>query len=270
MRGRTLDMSTARKIVVVGGGPAGVAAALAAKQQDAAAEVVLVNDEHHEPYEKPPLSKAVLTGKSKPHDAPIAGPKGVAGGGVALVHARVTAIDRGARAIVTEAGERIGYDALALATGSTNRVLPMFPAGRTGIYYLRTEAEARALKEHLDRIRALPSPTLIVIGGGLIGLEVAASAAEIGVKTTVVEIAPRVLARVCDDETSALVHERHRARGVDIRTGTALSAVSELPDGKLAVTTGNGETLTGDLIVVGTGAAPEDRLAQAEIGRASC
>ena len=256
-------MSTARKIVVVGGGPAGVAAALAAKQQDAAAEVVLVNDEHHEPYEKPPLSKAVLTGKSKPHDAPIAGPKGVAGGGVALVHARVTAIDRGARAIVTEAGERIGYDALALATGSTNRVLPMFPAGRTGIYYLRTEAEARALKEHLDRIRALPSPTLIVIGGGLIGLEVAASAAEIGVKTTVVEIAPRVLARVCDDETSALVHERHRARGVDIRTGTALSAVSELPDGKLAVTTGNGETLTADLIVVGAGAAPEDRLAQA-------
>jgi 3-phenylpropionate/trans-cinnamate dioxygenase ferredoxin reductase component len=256
-------MSTGRKIVVVGGGPAGVAAALAAKQQDATAEVALINDEHHEPYEKPPLSKAVLTGKARPHDAPIAGPKGVAGGGVALVHARVMAIDRGARTLVTEAGERIGYDALVLATGSINRVLPMFPAGRKGIYYLRTEAEARALKEHLDRIRALPNPTLIVIGGGLIGLEVAASAAEIGVKTTVVEIAPRVLARVCDEETSALIDERHRARGVDIRTGTAVSALTELPDGRLAVTAGNGETLTADLIVVGTGAAPEDRLAQA-------
>src|SRR5215470_8469570 len=256
-------MSTARKIMVVGGGPAGVAAALAAKQQDAAAEVVLVNDEHHEPYEKPPLSKAVLTGKAKPHDAPIAGPKGVAGGGVTLRHARVTAIDRGARAVVTEAGERIGYDALVLATGSANRVLSMVPPGGKGIYYLRTEAEARALKEHLDRIRSLPHASLIVIGGGLIGLEVAASAAEIGVKTTVIEIAPRILARVCDEETSALVHERHRARGVDIRTGTALSTLTELPDGKLAVTTANGETLTADLIVVGTGAAPEDRLAQA-------
>jgi 3-phenylpropionate/trans-cinnamate dioxygenase ferredoxin reductase component len=256
-------MSTGRKIVVVGGGPAGVAAALAAKQQDATAEVALINDEHHEPYEKPPLSKAVLTGKARPHDAPIAGPKGVAGGGVALVHARVMAIDRGARTLVTEAGERIGYDALVLATGSINRVLPMFPAGRNGIHYLRTEAEARALKEHLDRIRALPNPTLIVIGGGLIGLEVAASAAEIGVKTTVVEIAPRVLARVCDEETSALIDERHRARGVDIRTGTAVSALTELPDGRLAVTAGNGETLTADLIVVGTGAAPEDRLARA-------
>jgi len=256
-------MSTGRKIVVVGGGPAGVAAALAAKQQDAAAEVVLVNDEHHEPYEKPPLSKAVLTGKAKAHDAPIAGPKGVAGGGVALRHARVTAIDRGARAVVTEAGERIGYDVLVLATGSTNRVLSMVPPGGKGIYYLRTEAEARALKEHLDRIRSLPHASLIVIGGGLIGLEVAASAAEIGVKTTVIEIAPRILARVCDEETSALVHERHRARGVDIRTGTALSTLTELPDGKLAVTTANGETLTADLIVVGTGAAPEDRLAQA-------
>ena len=77
-------MSGARKIIIVGGGPAGVAAAMAARQQDAAAEVVLLNDEHHEPYEKPPLSKAVLTGKLAPHDTPIAGPKGIAATGVAL------------------------------------------------------------------------------------------------------------------------------------------------------------------------------------------
>src|SRR5882757_4105907 len=124
-------MSTARKIVVVGGGPAGVAAAQAAKQQDAAAEVVLLNDEQHEPYEKPPLSKAVLTGKVMPHDAPIAGPKGVAGSGVVLKGGtRVRSIDRAARAVMTDGGERIPYDALVLATGSLNRVLPMFPAGQ--------------------------------------------------------------------------------------------------------------------------------------------
>ena len=91
--------------------------------------MLLLNDEHCEPYEKPPLSKAVLTGKATAHDAPIAGPKGVAGGGVAAqAGTRATEIDRGAREVVTDAGERIGYDALVLATGSINRVLPMFPA----------------------------------------------------------------------------------------------------------------------------------------------
>src|SRR6266481_1863985 len=120
-------MNAVRKIVVVGGGPAGVAAALAAKQQDVAADVVMLSDEDCEPYEKPPLSKAVLTGKAMPHDAPIAGPAGVAGKGITLKpNARVKEIDRGAKAIVTDAGERIPYDALILATGSINRELPMF------------------------------------------------------------------------------------------------------------------------------------------------
>src|SRR5687767_7451660 len=96
-----------RRIVIVGAGPAGVGAALGAKSQDRTAEVVLLNDESCEPYEKPPLSKAVLTGKALPLDAPIAGPKGVAGVGVTLTHnARVREIDRAGRAVVTEAGER--------------------------------------------------------------------------------------------------------------------------------------------------------------------
>src|SRR5215467_3935687 len=108
-------MNAVRKIVVVGGGPAGVAAALAAKQQDSSAEVILIGDERQEPYEKPPLSKAVLTGKALPEDAPIAGPKGVAAHGVGLaLGSAVKAVDRGARTVVTETGARIGYDALVL------------------------------------------------------------------------------------------------------------------------------------------------------------
>src|SRR5260221_27164 len=252
-------MNAVRKIVVVGGGPAGVAAALAAKQQDAAADVVLLSDESKEPYEKPPLSKAVLTGKAMPHDAPIAGPKGVAASGFRLkLGTPVKAIDRAARAVMTDAAERIGYDALVLATGSINRMLPMFPARQKGVYYLRTEAEARALKAHLHQ-----GGSLLVIGGGLIGLEVAASAAELGVKTTVIEIAPRILARVCNADISELIHERHRIRGVDIRVGTVVSALRELPDGRLGVDIGSGDTITADLIVVGAGVAPDDRLAKA-------
>jgi NADPH-dependent 2,4-dienoyl-CoA reductase/sulfur reductase-like enzyme len=250
-------MSTPRRIVIVGGGPAGVGAALAARQQDATAEIALVHDEACEPYEKPPLSKAVLTGKAFPKDAPIAGPKGVAGFGVTLKCARVREINRAGRAIVTEGGERIPYDALVLATGSTNRILPMFPPGE-GIYYLRTEAEAQALKEHLHR-----SKSLILIGGGVVGLEIAASAAEIGLKVTVIEIAPRILARICDQETGTLIFERHRAHGVDIRVDTAVSALRRLGDGRLAVDTKAGETFESELIVVGAGAIADDALARA-------
>ncbi len=192
-------MEAARRIVIVGGGPAGVGAAIAAKQQDKAAQVTLLSDEPCEPYEKPPLSKAVLLGKVAPEDAPIAGPGGLSAHGIVFrPDARVHRIDRAARSIVTEGGEAIPYDSLVLATGAMNRVLPTFPPG-DGIHYLRTEAEARMLKADLAR-----SKSLILIGGGVIGLEVAASAAELGIKATVIEIAPRILARLCDADTSAL------------------------------------------------------------------
>jgi NADPH-dependent 2,4-dienoyl-CoA reductase/sulfur reductase-like enzyme len=248
-------MSDTRKIVIIGGGPAGVGAAIGARQQDNGAEIVLLHDEECEPYEKPPLSKAVLTGKALPKDAPIAGPKGIAGFGITQTFARVREIDCAGRAVVTETGARIPYDALVLATGSTNRILPMFPPG-DGIYYLRTEAEAHALKAHLDRASAL-----ILIGGGVVGLEIAASAAEIGLKVTVIEIAPRILARVCDAETAALIEAAHRAHGVDIRVDTAVSALRRLPQGRFAIETKAGETFEADLIVVGAGAVPDDALA---------
>jgi 3-phenylpropionate/trans-cinnamate dioxygenase ferredoxin reductase component len=252
-------MSIVRNIVIVGAGPAGVGAALAARQQDPAAEVLLAADEMCEPYEKPPLSKAVLTGKAKPHDAPIAGPGGVAKHKITLKPGtRCTAIDRAGRAVVTASGERIPYDVLVLATGSTNRLLPMLPAGQPGVHYLRLEAEALALRKELERSRSL-----LVVGAGLIGLEVAASAAELGIKTTVIEVAPRILARVCDPETSALVQAHHVAHGVDIHLATMIAQVRTLPDGQIAVETQAGETFAADLVVVGTGVAPNDGLAKA-------
>jgi NADPH-dependent 2,4-dienoyl-CoA reductase/sulfur reductase-like enzyme len=251
-------MSTARRIVIVGAGPAGVGAALGARQQDPSADILLLSDEQCEPYEKPPLSKAVLTGKAKPHEAPIAGPGGVAGHGITLKPgARGAAIDRDARAVVTETGERIPYDALVLATGSINRVLPLFPSGQPPIHYLRHHGEALALREELARSR-----DLVVVGAGLIGLEVAASAAELGIKTTVLELAPRILGRVCDAETSDFIQAHHAAHGVDIHLGTAITGTHTLPDGRIAVET-PGDTFAADLVVVGTGVTPDDRLAKA-------
>jgi 3-phenylpropionate/trans-cinnamate dioxygenase ferredoxin reductase component len=248
-----------RSILVIGGGPAGTMAAIAARKQDPAATVRLLTREPCEPYEKPPLSKAVLLGHVSPEDALIAGPSGVAGHAVVLeTMADCAAIDRADRAVVLQDGRRLQYDALVIATGSTPRQIPQLPIGMPRVHYLRTDADARALKADLQHSR-----DLLVVGGGLIGLEVAASAATLGVSTTVVEVAPRILARVCDEQTGAAVHAAHVQRGVDIRVATTLSTASTQPDGRVRAVTGTGDPLVADLVVVGTGSKPDDALAAA-------
>jgi 3-phenylpropionate/trans-cinnamate dioxygenase ferredoxin reductase subunit len=246
-------------ILVIGGGPAGTFAAIAAKRHDPSAAVVLLSEEPGEPYEKPPLSKAVLLGKVLPSDAPIAGPAGLAGHDVVLeARARCLAIDRAGREIVLENGRRLHYDTLVIATGSVVREVPHLPTGMPRVHYLRTEADAHALNAALRQSQAL-----LVVGGGLIGLEVAASAAELGVKTTVLEVAPRILARVCDEETGGIVEAAHRRHGVDLRVECAAVSAAPEPDGQITVLTTSGERLAADLVVVGTGATPNDRLAAA-------
>ncbi|HLH90805.1 MAG TPA: FAD-dependent oxidoreductase [Xanthobacteraceae bacterium] len=252
-------MSGPCNIVVIGGGPAGVFAAIGAKKQDPAATVTLLTEEGCEPYEKPPLSKAVLLGKAEPHHAPIAGPQGLAGHGAILeLDATCTAIHPGAREVATASGRRFSYDALVLATGSQVREIPLLPMGMPRVHYLRTQAQARVLAAELRK-----SQHLVVIGGGLIGLEVAASAAELGLRVTVIEMLPRILARVCDEATGEHIAAEHRRRGVDLRVGTALAAARVAADGRVEIVTGTGERLAADIVVVGTGAKPDDRLAAA-------
>jgi 3-phenylpropionate/trans-cinnamate dioxygenase ferredoxin reductase component len=247
-----------QRIVVIGGGPAGTFAAIAARQQSPAAAVTLLTDEPCEPYEKPPLSKAVLLGRVQPADALIAGPGGLAVHNVHLEpDAACAMIDRAARSVKLDDGRQFPYDALVVATGSVVREIPHLPLGTPRVHYLRTETDARMLGAALRQCN-----NLLVVGGGLIGLEVAASAAELGVSVTVVEMAPRVLARVCDEETSAIVHETHRQHGVRICVDTALvSATSGLHG--VEVVTSAGEVIVADLVVVGTGAAPNVRVAAA-------
>ena len=252
------ETQSGKRIVVIGGGPAGVFAAIEAKRTDPAAHVVLLTDESCEPYEKPPLSKAVLTGKALPEHAPIAGPGGAAAHNVVLERtALAAAIDRAAREVVTAGGRRYRYDALVLATGSLVRELPQLPLGMARVHYLRTEADARALAAALRGCKHL-----VVVGGGLIGLEAAASAAELSVRTTVLEVAPRILARVCDEETGAFIADEHRRHGIDLRTGTMIARVRGNDDG-IAIATEAGETFAADLVVVGTGVKPNDALAAA-------
>ena len=256
-------MDSSPRILVVGGGPAGTFAAIAAKKQNTAAEVTLLTDEPCEPYEKPPLSKAVLLGRARPADAPIAGPNGVGSHGVTLrPHARVLHVDRLTRTVSLSDGSPLHYDTLVLATGASVRQVPQLPAGSPGVHYLRSETDADGLLAALQ-----PGRRLLVVGGGLIGLEVAASAAEIGVKTTVLELAPRILSRVCDEQIAAIVEAAHCAHGVDLRLSTAVASASFAAGTARVVTTG-GDTIEADAVVVGTGAKPHDTLAR-EIGLAT-
>jgi NADPH-dependent 2,4-dienoyl-CoA reductase/sulfur reductase-like enzyme len=244
--------------VVIGGGPAAVFAAIEAKKLDATAEVTLVTEEACEPYEKPPLSKAVLLGKANPEDALIAGPGGLAKFGVAVkLNTRCTAIDRAAKQAVTTGGA-LPYDALVLATGSLMRELPLLPMGMPRVHYLRTEAHARAIKAGLAGCKHM-----VVIGAGLIGLEVAASAAEHGIEVTAIEFAPRIMARACDEETGALILAEHQHHGVEFKLSTSVTQVTAQLDGSIAVETSDGELHVADVVVVGTGVNPDDALAVA-------
>jgi 3-phenylpropionate/trans-cinnamate dioxygenase ferredoxin reductase subunit len=248
----------ARNIVVIGGGPAAVFAAIEAKKKDAAAAVTLVTDEVCEPYEKPPLSKAVLLGKAKPEDALIAGPGGLAKHGVAVqLNTRCTAIDRAARQVVTTGGA-LPYDALVIATGSLMRELPLLPTGMPRVHYLRTEAHARAIKTGLATCKHL-----VVIGAGLIGLEVAASATELGSEVTVIEVAPRIMARACDEETGAMILAEHQHHGVEFSLSATVTQVTPQLDGTIAIETDDGELHVADQVVVGAGIVPDVRLAAA-------
>lgn len=252
-------MRASRTIVVLGGGPAGTSAALAARQQDPDARVLLLTDEACEPYEKPPLSKAVLLGTRTAADAPIAGPGGVESHGVRLERlARAASIDRDAHELVLQDGRRFPYDALVIATGAVVRELPVLPSGMAGVHYLRTVDDATALTRALEAGRHL-----VVVGGGLIGLEAAAAAAELGRRVTVIEVAPRIMARVCYADIGARVHAAHEAHGVEIRLQASIRSAVPGAGGGIDLVVGDGETLTADLVLVGTGARPDDALAAA-------
>jgi 3-phenylpropionate/trans-cinnamate dioxygenase ferredoxin reductase component len=244
-----------RHVVVIGDGPAAVASAVAARKTDPEADIKLVGQERHEPYEKPPLSKAVLRGTAIPADNLILGEGGLASQRISVVEATCTALDRAEREAMTNEGP-VPYDALVIATGSLPLELAVLPMLMPRVHYLRAAADATAL-----RIDLAHCEHLVVVGGGLIGLEVAASATELGIRTTIVEAAGQIMSRVCDAQTADFVTDRHRTRGVDVRLGVSVTRASQEPDGRISLET-SAETLLADVVVVGIGAAPSDALAR--------
>ncbi|RIJ87929.1 pyridine nucleotide-disulfide oxidoreductase [Ralstonia solanacearum] len=248
-------------MVIVGAGHVGGRAALALREAGWQGPIALIGEEPHAPYERPPLSKGVLTGAQSAHDCRIGPPDIYAAQAIdTRLHSRVERIDRAARAVVLADGRRLAYARLLLATGGQARALAMPGAQWRGVQPLRTLDDAQRLREQLR-----PGARVVVIGGGFIGLEVAASARALGCAVCVVERGPRLLGRAVPAALAERVDALHRRHGVEIRLAATPVALHAVPgtDAVGAVELAGGERLPCDTVVVGIGIVPNVALAQA-------
>ena len=238
-------------IVIVGGGLAGGTVATELRKRGHEGPITVVCDEPHPPYERPPLSKAFLRGEASAEDTYLEPATWYADHDVTLVTGtQAREIDRQARTLVTDDAV-LPYERLVLATGSRARRLDLADGGPVGVHHLRSLADAGRLRATLA-----PGVRLLVVGGGWIGLEVAASARAAGAEVVLVEPTEQPLSGTLGTEVGARFAALHREHGVDLRTGTGLDslhgATAELSDGT---------RLEVDQVVVGIGAIPNDVLA---------
>src|SRR5262245_20972755 len=259
-------------IAIVGAGLAGVTAAGTLRDAGYGGRVLLVGDEHALPYDRPPLSKAVLVHDEYEHlvashlpgDIALRAPANI---GLRperwyedkkidlLLGRRVSGVDTSAHAIVMHNGEKIGYDRLILAPGACVRRLPHVETGPVPHVYLRTLHDAIDLRRRLR-----PGNRVVLLGGGVIGMEVAASAVLRDCDVTVVELAPRIMGRALPAEVSEYLAGVHRGRGVKLRLATQSSGQSSSTPG-LALA--DGSVVPADVLVIGIGVVPNIELAKA-------
>jgi 3-phenylpropionate/trans-cinnamate dioxygenase ferredoxin reductase component len=245
--------------VIVGASLAGAKAAQAMRDNGFDGTVVLVGDERERPYERPPLSKGFLKGDEAKEKVYVHPEGWYAEHDVDLrLGVTVTGLHRKDREVELAGGERIGYDRLLLATGSSPRKLPVPGADLQGVHYLRRLGDSETLREVIGR-----GGSLVVVGAGWIGLEVAAAARQAGVEVTIIEPQPTPLHAVLGPEVGELFAALHREHGVDVRTGSGVTAIGGVDGQATAVTTTTGLVVPADAVVVGVGIVPNTRLAEA-------
>ena len=247
-------------IVIVGAGQAAVQAVDTLRREGFTGKLTMVGDEPWVPYQRPPLSKKYLAGALDRDRLSIRPPEFFGHHGV-QVHwgRRVTEIAPRERRVRLDDEQLLPYDALLIATGSRPRPLMVPGTELEGVHYLRTIADA-------DRIRAAHSPgaRVVIIGGGYIGLEVAATARELGMEVTVLEMADRVVNRVTCPEVSAFYQAEHARQGVRIRCNEVVRALHGDGAGRVrAVLTEQGGEYPAKIVVVGIGVMPADEVAKA-------
>lgn len=244
-------------MVIVGAGECGARAAQALREAGWTGDIALIGAEILPPYERPPLSKAVLVAEGDPTPThPLTVESAAAKGITMLLGTRVAEIDRIGHAVILEDGSRLPYAKLLLATGANPRRLTVAGAESGRVRYLRSFADALALRECLR-----PEARLCIVGGGFIGLEVAASAIARGCRVTVVEAAPRILMRGVPAPLAALIARRHEQAGVSFRIGASIDCIVEANE-TISVVLADGTEIACDTVVAGIGAIPDVALAE--------
>jgi NADPH-dependent 2,4-dienoyl-CoA reductase/sulfur reductase-like enzyme len=252
-------------LIIVGAGHAGGRAALTLRTEGYCGRVILIGDEPHLPYERPPLSKGLLQGTVELASCSLCDPARLAELEVEhLAGNPVTGLDPQQHRLRFADGSGLQYARLLLATGGRARRLPGVPAHLANVFYLRTHDEALALRAPLQ-----PGARVVIIGGGFIGLEVAATASALGCVVTVLEAGPRLAGRVLPERISSALLELHRRQGVDVRLNVGIESVQGEWQAE-SVQLVDGEVLPCDLLVVGIGMQPNIELAAAaglEVGQ---
>ncbi|WP_244441038.1 FAD-dependent oxidoreductase [Mesorhizobium sp. STM 4661] len=241
-------------MVIIGAGECGGRAALTLRDLSFDGPVTLIGDEPHLPYERPPLSKEAMTGEA-PAIKAIASDEMLAERSIRHIHSvQAVAIDRAARSVRLSDGSTLPYDKLLLATGSLPRRLPMPGLGPRCVY-LRTFNDALAIRAHLGA-----GKRIAIVGGGFIGLELAAAARKLGASVTVIEAQPRILMRGVPAEIAEVIHQAHEAEGVNILCGEGIATIAD-DGGEVRIALVGGRVIVADLAVIGIGAVPVTALA---------
>lgn len=251
-------MSSNNSIVIVGAGQAAGWAAHTLRSEGYAGRITLLGEESHQPYERPPLSKAVLLGEADPQSTQLLKPEAFEA--LALdwrPDTRVSRIDREAKRVELAQGGSIAYDKLILCTGGRARMLSVPGAHLPNVYSLRTLDDAQVLGAALQ-----PGRQIVVVGGGWIGLEVAASARKRGAQVTVIEAQRRLCERTVSEDVSTYLLGLHWAHGAEVLLQAQVRAFHQQDDGRLAVELADGRSVPADAIVVGVGLLANDELAR--------
>ncbi|GAA5017832.1 phenylpropionate dioxygenase ferredoxin reductase subunit [Acinetobacter puyangensis] len=246
---------TTNTIAIIGAGQAGASAILELRHHQYTGKIILIGDEAHLPYERPPLSKDVILKPDETKVEILSKQKLQELDVTVILNSKVKKLNREAHSVELESGEHIYYDKLLIATGASPRRLPMIDALGKHVYTLRNLEDAQALIQVLQ-----PNRHVILIGGGVIGLELASSARAKGTKVTLIESGSTLMRRCVPNILSDFLLAQHRQAGVDIRLETQITH-SRLEGERVVVQLNHQEELEADAIIYGIGVIPNTRLA---------
>jgi len=244
-------------IVIVGAGQAGGSAALQLRSAGFEGALTLIGAEPHPPYERPPLSKAYLTGDLAYDSLLLRPSEFYRDQNVQLLtDTSVTSMNLVEKTVMTSDKQALRFDKLLLATGARPRQLPISGADLPGVHYLRTLGDVAALQDTMRRAQ-----NVCLIGGGYVGLEFASVARKAGLKVTVLEAADRLLQRVTTPEMSEYFADLHRSHGVEVCVGARIQEIQGADQVERVVCEHG--TVTADLVLIGIGALPNVEIAEA-------